>query len=128
MTMNCFSVSLIVIYIECCEELTYYVYCYKQYQRCSDSKWQFWHEVFLTHKNIDATHLDFSPCHEYYNCYLKLLPYFWDNSTLEKYLNNCTFEEATEIKGMLLSAKSNKEQHSMFAYKEIGTKIFGQKD
>lgn len=101
-----------------CEELTYYIYCYKQYQRCSDSKWQFWCEVFLTHKNLDTTDLDFSPCHEQHNCYLKLSPYFWDNSTLEQYLNNCTVEEGTEMKGMLLSAKSNKEQQGMFAYKE----------
>ena len=25
-----------------CEELTYYIYCYENYQRCCESKWQFW--------------------------------------------------------------------------------------
>jgi len=34
--------------LHCCEELTYYIYCFEKYQRCCESKWQFWQKVFLT--------------------------------------------------------------------------------
>ena len=102
-----------------CEDLTYYLYCYKLYQRCNESKWRHWREVFVADPNsIDASNLKFSPCLEQHNCYLRLLPYFWDNSTLEGYLSQCTVEEETEMKSLLLSAKNNKETQGMFAYKE----------
>ena len=71
----------------------------------------------MANKNFNATDLDFAPCNVPHNCYLTLSPYFWDNTTIEKYLENSTIPQASEIKEMLVLAKSNNDKQGMFAYK-----------
>ena len=76
-----------------CEEVAHYVYCYADYQRCCHSKWQYWRQVFLANENLSGTPLIFTPCDldQQHNCDLCLKPYFYDNGTLEEYLNNSSF-------------------------------------
>ncbi|XP_065920938.1 uncharacterized protein [Dysidea avara] len=104
-----------------CEEVAHYVYCYADYQRCCHSKWQYWRQVFLANENLCGTPLIFTPCDldQQHNCDLCLKPYFYDNGTLEEYLNNSTDSHFTsEIKQMLYLAKSNNNKEGMFAYRK----------
>ena len=110
----------------CREQLAFYVYCYEKYQRCSDSKWRFWREVFLVdpyNDHVTGTHLNFKKCPRHRECFIKLSPYYWDNITLEEYLEDRISKEpndieAIELKEKLHSAKSGEEKKGMFAYKQ----------
>ena len=102
-------------------EHEYYIYCCQKYQRSSDSKWQFWREIFLVQTDVNMTACDlyFEPCTLNHNCSVTLSPYFWDNRTIEGYIQKISgVPEARELKDMLDMAKQNKEKHGMFAYKE----------
>ncbi|XP_065900870.1 uncharacterized protein [Dysidea avara] len=99
----------------------YYIYCYKKYQRSSDSKWQFWRQIFMVQGgvNMTASTLNFKPCSLNHNCSLTLLPYFWDNQAMEEYLQECSrVPKASELKGVLVMAKEKEEKQGIFAYKE----------
>ena len=107
-----------VFALHVCEELSYYIYCYAQYQRCCNSKWQYWRQVFLTNNvnDLTGTNLIFTSCDKQHNCHLQLTPYFYDNKTLEEFLASHT--DTTELKDMLCLAKTNNDKEGMFAYKE----------
>ena len=103
-----------VFALHVCEELSYYIYCYAQYQRCCHSKWQYWRQVFLATNNLTGTRLIFTSCDKQHNCHLQLTPYFYDNETLEEYLTSRP--DTTELKDMLRLAKTNSDKEGMFAY------------
>ena len=99
----------------------YYIYCYEKYQRSSDSKWLYWRNIFLVQTDVNMTGCDLciKPCTLKHNCALTLSPYFWDNRTIETYIQECKGVEASTLKEMLAHAKQkNQRQQGMFAYKE----------
>ena len=68
---------------------------------------------------MTACDLCFEPCTLNHNCSVTLSPYFWDNRTIEGYIQKSSgVPEASELKDMLDMAKQNKEKQGMFAYKE----------
>ena len=68
---------------------------------------------------MTACDLCFEPCILNHNCSVTLSPYFWDNKTIEGYIQKSSgVPEASELKDMLDMAKQNKEKQGMFAYKE----------
>lgn len=107
-----------VFALHVCEELSYYIYCYAQYQRCCHSKWQYWRQVFLANNKLTGTNLIFTSCNKQHNCHLQLTPYFYDNKTLQEFLASHTDTYTTELKDMLRLAKTNNDKEGMFAYKE----------